>query len=147
MLHMLRAQVGERAFFDGVRAYYAKYRHVTAVTDDLRAEWNVHRGQSLGWFFDQWLRRPGFPEITATWSYDGSSHEVVVGMTQSARFGAFQVAVTVDAIDSTGVSHRAIVRMPPTSGATNSHSVADRSGRCDRGSRRRIAGRTQGGAE
>jgi aminopeptidase N len=118
VLQMLRAQVGERAFFDGVQAYYAKYKHVTAVTDDLRAEVERTSRQNLGWFFDQWLRRPGFPEITATWSYDAATHEVVVGMTQSNRFGAFQVAVTVDAIDSAGVSHRATVRMPPTSGAT-----------------------------
>ena len=38
VLHMLRAQVGERAFFDAIRAYYAKHRHATAMTDDLRAE-------------------------------------------------------------------------------------------------------------
>ena len=30
VLHMLRAQVGERAFFDALRAYYAKHRHATA---------------------------------------------------------------------------------------------------------------------
>src|SRR5205814_251167 len=27
VLHMLRAQVGERAFFDALRSYYAKYKH------------------------------------------------------------------------------------------------------------------------
>ena len=30
VLHMLRAQVGDNAFFDTLRAYYAKHRHDTA---------------------------------------------------------------------------------------------------------------------
>lgn len=116
VLHMLRTQVGERAFFSALRAYYAKYRHVTAVTDDLRAEMERASGQSLGWFFDQWLHRPGYPEITVDWRYDAGTHEIVIGMTQSGRFGAFQIPVTVAVIDSAGAAHRTIVRMPATIG-------------------------------
>jgi aminopeptidase N len=117
VLHMLRAQVGERAFFDAVRGYYAKHRHSTAVTDDLRAEMERASRQKLEWFFDQWLRRPGYPEATATWSYDAATHEVVIRVTQGARFGAFQFPVTVAAIDSAGVAHRATAQMTATTGA------------------------------
>ena len=106
-LHMLRLQVGERAFFDGLRAYYANHRHATAVTDDLRAEMEATSKQDLGWFFDQWLRRPGYPEIAATWEYDSAAHEVVIGVTQGARFGAFKFPLTVAVVDSAGISHRA----------------------------------------
>jgi aminopeptidase N len=119
VLHMLRGQVGERAFFDALRGYYAKHRHATAVTDDLRAEMERASRQSLGWFFDQWLRRPGYPEVTATWSYDAGTHEVVIRVTQSGRFGAFQFPVTVAAIDSAGVAHRATGQMAATTGATH----------------------------
>ncbi|HEV8233396.1 MAG TPA: M1 family aminopeptidase [Gemmatimonadaceae bacterium] len=118
VLHMLRGQVGERAFFDALHGYYAKHRHATAVTDDLRAEMERASRQSLGWFFDQWLRRPGYPEVTATWSYDAGAHEVVIRVTQSGRFGAFQFPVTVAAIDSAGVAHRATGQMAATTGAT-----------------------------
>jgi aminopeptidase N len=118
VLHMLRGQVGERAFFDAVRGYYAKHRHATAVTDDLRAEMERASRQSLGWFFDQWLRRPGYPDVTATWTYDAGTHEVVIRVTQSGRFGAFQFPVTVAAIDSAGVAHRATGQMAATTGAT-----------------------------
>jgi aminopeptidase N len=117
VLHMLRAQVGERAFFDAVRAYYTKHRHATAVTDDLRAEMERSSHQSLGWFFDQWLRRPGYPEVTATWSYDVGTHEVVIRVAQSGRFGAFQFPLTIAAIDSAGVVHQATLHMIATSGA------------------------------
>jgi aminopeptidase N len=118
VLRMLRGQVGERAFFDAVRGYYLKHRHATAVTDDLRAEMERASHQSLGWFFDQWLKRPGYPEVTATWSYDAGTHEVVITVTQSGRFGAFQFPVTVAAVDSTGVSHQATAQMAATTGAT-----------------------------
>src|SRR5207249_10457174 len=45
VLHMLRLDIGERAFFDGIRAYYAKYRHATALSDDLRVEMDRASGQ------------------------------------------------------------------------------------------------------
>jgi aminopeptidase N len=115
VLHMLRAQVGERAFFDALRAYYAKHRHSTAVTDDLRAEMERESKQNLGWFFDQWLRRPGYPEVSATWSYDSASREVNVALTQGTRFGPFKFPLVVAVVDSAGVTHRATADM--TAGA------------------------------
>jgi aminopeptidase N len=111
VLHMLRAQVGERAFFDALRVYYAKHKNNTAVTDDLRAEMERESKQQLGWFFDQWLRRPGYPEVTAEWSYDSTAHEVVVSAQQGSRFGAFQFPLTVAAVDSAGGQHRATISM------------------------------------
>ena len=111
VLHMLRQQVGERAFFDALRQYYAHHRHATATTDDLRAEMERASKQSLGWFFDQWLRRPGFPEVTGAWSYDSTTHDVVVGITQSSRFGTYQFPITVAVVDSAGVERRAASRV------------------------------------
>ena len=74
--------------------------------------------QNLGWFFDQWLRRPGYPEVTATWTYDTATHEAVVGITQSPRFGAFRFPLTVAVVDSAGVTHRATSEiLPVTDGA------------------------------
>jgi len=118
VLHMLRGQVGERAFFDALRAYYARHRHATAVTDDLRIEVERASHQKLGWFFDQWLKKPGYPEVTATWAYDAGTHEVVITLTQSGRFGAFQIPVTIAVVDSAGMSHQATAQMAATAGAS-----------------------------
>jgi aminopeptidase N len=111
VLHMLRAQVGDRAFFDALRAYYAKHKHSTAVTDDLRAEMERASKQQLGWFFSQWLERPGYPEVSAEWSYDATAHEVVISARQGSRFGLYQFPLTVAAVDSSGVQHRATITM------------------------------------
>jgi aminopeptidase N len=120
VLHMLRVQLGESAFFDGVRAYYAKYRHATAVTDDLRVELERTSGRSLAWFFDQWLRRPGYPEISASWSYDARTREVTVGVTQGSRFGPYRFPLTIAVRDAAGTMRRAQVEL---SGANPSAQV------------------------
>jgi aminopeptidase N len=117
VLHMLRAQVGERAFFDAIRAYYVKHRHNTAVTDDLRAEMERESKQNLGWFFDQWLRRPGYPEVNATWAYDSTRHNVTIALTQATRFGGFRFPLTVSVVDSAGATRRATVEMTSAGGA------------------------------
>ena len=109
VLHMLRVQVGDSAFFHALRSYYANHRHGTALSDDLRSEMERASGQQLGWFFDQWLRRPGYPELTATWHYDPAAREATITVAQGGRFGAFRVPLTVAAIDSTGAAHRATI--------------------------------------
>jgi aminopeptidase N len=112
VLQMLRRQVGERAFFGALRAYYAKHRNATATTDDLQHEMEAASRQRLQWFFDQWLRRPGYPTVTASWSYDPAAHEVVITANQSGPFGAYQFPLTVSIVDSTGAAHRGTLPMP-----------------------------------
>jgi aminopeptidase N len=112
VLQMLRRQVGERAFFAALRAYYAKHRNATATTDDLQHEMELTSHQRLQWFFDQWLRRPGYPTVTASWSYDAAAREVVVTAGQEGAFGAYQFPLTVSIVDSAGVAHRATLSLP-----------------------------------
>ena len=50
----------------------------------------------------QWLRRPGYPEVTARWAYDSSAHEVIVDVAQGGRFGPFEFPLTIAAVDSAG---------------------------------------------
>lgn len=114
VLHMLRRTLGDSAFFGGVRSYYQKYRHGNAMTDDLRRELERSSGQQLGWFFDQWLRRPGFAELT-TWShFDSATKRVVVDLTQGSRFPPFRFSVVVEVIDAQGVAHRTTVQIGAT---------------------------------
>ena len=114
VLHMLRMQVGDSAFFRGLRAYYTAHRNSTALSDDLRIAVERTSGQQLGWFFDQWLRRPGYPELTATWHYDATSGEAAITVRQGGPFGAFRVPLTIAVVDSAGVSHRATISLSAT---------------------------------
>jgi aminopeptidase N len=114
VLHMLKKQVGENAFFNALRSYYAKNKHSTALTSDLRAEMERASKQQLGWFFDQWLTRPGFPTVSATWRYDSTEKVVVVDLTQGGPFGTFQFPLTVGATDASGAHASGVAQMTTT---------------------------------
>jgi aminopeptidase N len=66
ILHMLRGLVGDAAFFDGVRDYYATLRDGTAWTSDFVRVMEESSGRPLDWFFSQWVARPGMPALRAS---------------------------------------------------------------------------------
>jgi aminopeptidase N len=96
VLHMLREEIGDRAFFAGARAYQEKFRHGTALSDDLRAEMEAAAGRDLNAFFTQWLTRPGFPEVGVSWTYDDAKGLITMNVTQTGRFGLFAFPLTVE---------------------------------------------------
>ena len=112
VLHMLRTMLGDSAFFGGVRAYYLAHRHGTAVSDDLRRALEGASGRELGWFFDQWLRRPGFPELTTRWRHDPATGRVLLTVTQGARFAPYRFPLAVEIEDADGRRRRVQVEVP-----------------------------------
>ena len=79
VLHMLRRQVGDEAFFGAIRRYYAALRDGNAWTADLERIVEEVSGQDLGWFFAQWLGRDDLPLLVreATSGEDGSTRIIV----------------------------------------------------------------------
>ena len=111
-LHMLRRLVGDSAFFRGVRRYYEAHRHGTAVTDDFQRAVESSSGVPLGWFFDQWLRRPGYPMAVLTWEHDPATSRVRVTVDQrDARFGAFRFPLTLAVHEPSGAARRVVVEV------------------------------------
>ena len=112
VLHMLRSVVGDSAFFAGVRDYYARHQHANASSDDLRAAMDRASGRRLGWFFAQWLHRPGYPELTTSWSYDPRARRVYLEVVQGRRFGSFRFPLAVEVKRADGTTARATVQVP-----------------------------------
>jgi aminopeptidase N len=69
VLHMLRHVTGDSTFFHILRDYCAdpRYRFSAAETNDFRAICEADAGQSLGWFFNEWLTR--IDRLTYDWSH------------------------------------------------------------------------------
>lgn len=67
ILHMLRKNLGEETYHEGIRTYYAEYMNKNAHTADLRRHLEEASGQDLEQFFDQWLFQGGVPTIKANW--------------------------------------------------------------------------------
>ena len=112
ILHMLRATLGDSAFFRGLRGYYDSYRNGNALSDDLRRELEASSGRPLGWFFEQWLRRPGFPELATSWTYDRAAKRVILAITQGARFGTYRFPLTIDIKTAAGRWVRTRIDVP-----------------------------------
>ena len=112
VLHMLRAQVGDSAFFRGVRDYWVAHRDGSATTDDLQHAVEARAGAKLGWLFDQWLRRPGYASLTTSWAYDAATHRADVVVEQGERFGYYRFPLTIDVTDAVGAVHRVRVDVP-----------------------------------
>lgn len=112
VLHMLRGLVGDSAFYGGLRDYVAAHRHGNAMTDDLRVAVERRAKRDLGWFFDEWLRRPGFASLTTSWRYDTATARVTLDVEQGSRFGYFRAPLTVALTDAAGARHRVTVDVP-----------------------------------
>ena len=67
VLHMLRRQVGEQAFWNGLRQYYLRFRGGNALTEDFRRSMEAASKQNLSQFFEQWIFRPGQPRLDVQW--------------------------------------------------------------------------------
>ena len=69
VLHMLRSQLGDDAFFRGLRIYYSGHKEATANSEDLRAALEKASGKDLKEFFARWIFGSGHPhyEVRSDW--------------------------------------------------------------------------------
>lgn len=95
VLHMLRCLVGEEHFWQGLRRFYAQFRNGTAVSTDLQAVMERVAGTDLGWFFTQWLRQPGHPELQVNWQWHPAAGKVEVQIRQTQAGAAFRLPLQI----------------------------------------------------
>jgi len=63
---MLKSQLGETGFYAGMKNYITKQNGKFASVEQYRADMEeANSGTDLGWFFNQWVYRKGYPKITA----------------------------------------------------------------------------------
>ncbi len=96
VLHMLRQLVGDEAFFEGIREYYREFVHATALSSDLQRIMEKTSGKDLGWFFDQWLLRPGYPKVKVHASWDEAAQSLELSVVQSQTWPAFRFPLRID---------------------------------------------------
>lgn len=93
LLHMLRGEVGDSAFFRGIRDYYRMYRDSSVLSEEFQRVMEGESGRDLGWFFGQWLYQPGYPQLDVDFSVDGAAGRVTmrVRQVQPAAWGRFRL--------------------------------------------------------
>jgi len=83
VLNMLRHQLGDDLFWRGIREYVRTYANKHVETDDLRRVLESVSGRDLERFFEQWTMRPGVPNLTVRYSWDGDEQTVSVDASQT----------------------------------------------------------------
>lgn len=62
--HMLRLELGDELFIDGLRQLYTEYKYQRASFGDIERLFTRLSGIDLSVFFDQWVNRIGAPQLS-----------------------------------------------------------------------------------
>ena len=99
VLYMLRQQIGEDAFYRGLKYYLDVNRGKSVVTADLAKAIEESAHVNVDQFFSQWLYGAGAPKFDLSYTYDGEKHQVMLTVKQiqrvEGRVGLFRVPVEV----------------------------------------------------
>lgn len=89
VLHMLRRELGDAAFWRGVSTYLERHAHRIVETRDLMRALEEASGKSLERFFEQWVFRAGHPDLEVKIDHEGETLTVTVKQAQAqAQAGA-----------------------------------------------------------
>lgn len=74
VLHMLRRELGDAAFFKGLNLYLTQHAFQAVEAHDLRLAMERVSGRDLNWFFNQWFFAKGHPELRVEVDYSHSEN-------------------------------------------------------------------------
>ncbi|HKV24316.1 MAG TPA: M1 family aminopeptidase [Candidatus Acidoferrum sp.] len=106
VLYMLRHQLGDDAFYAGLRRYLEVNRGKNAVTSDLVEAIEQATHTNVDEFFNQWLYGAGAPMLDLSYKYDDARHQVALTVTQTqkieGRVGLFRFPADVEITTASG---------------------------------------------
>ena len=112
VLYMLRQQIGEDAFYRGLRHYLEVYRGKNVVTADLIKAIDEANHTNVQQFFDQWVYGAGAPKFDVSYTYDDPKHQIALSVKQTQKIeghvGLFSVPVNVEVTTATGAKSHTI---------------------------------------
>ena len=109
VLHMLRRELTDALFFQGVERYLKRHAFGIVETNDLMRALEEVSGRSLERFFDQWVYRPGHPELSVKVGYDDGLLSVTLKQSQKpGETAIFALPIEIEVLhkDGTRTRHR-----------------------------------------
>jgi aminopeptidase N len=85
VLYMLRHQIGEDAFYAGLKHYLEANRGKNVVTADLTKAIEEATHTNVDQFFDQWVYGAGAPKLAVSYSYDETKKQVLLTVKQTQK--------------------------------------------------------------
>ncbi|HYL84704.1 MAG TPA: M1 family aminopeptidase [Candidatus Angelobacter sp.] len=106
VLYMLRRQLGEEAFYKGLKHYLEMNRGKNVVTADFAKAVEESSHTSVDQFFSQWIYGAGAPKFDLSYAYDDAKHQVALTVKQTqkveGRVGLFRVPVDLEITTASG---------------------------------------------
>jgi len=106
VLHMLREQMGDEAFFRAIKHYLEANRLQNVVSADLAKAIEESSGTNVDRFFDQWIYGAGAPRFTVRSTYDDAGKHVSLSVKQTQKVeghvGLFRVPIQISITTANG---------------------------------------------
>jgi aminopeptidase N len=83
VMEMLKQYLGPQRFWKAINRYLTGHADGSATTDDLRQAVLEATGESLSWFWSQWMYRAGHPEFQVASAYDASARTLTLTVRQT----------------------------------------------------------------
>ena len=126
VLQTLRTYIGDDAFLQGLRDWYAAFQYENICTADFRSVMEAASGEELGPFMEQWIYSPGYPQfehLSTSYPLPGDSTLVSLSVSQTSMFGNLftprvpvSITTTVGAFEElvqiTGAADHYLFRLP-----------------------------------
>ena len=112
VLSMLRYVLGDDLFFAGIELYLERNAYRPVETADFRIAMEEATGESLGWFFDQWVHSGGHPQykVQSRWDAQARSLQIEVEQTQEVDHltPLFRMPVVLSIAQSSAVTEHKV---------------------------------------
>jgi aminopeptidase N len=106
VLYMLRHELGDEAFYAGLKHYLEANRGKNVVTGDFAKAIEEATHRNIDEFLGQWIYGAGAPKFDLKYSYDEGKHQVALAVKQiqkrEGRVGLFRVPVEVEITTASG---------------------------------------------
>jgi aminopeptidase N len=83
VMQMLKQYLGPERFWAAIKRYLTRHAYGSATTDDLRQAVLQATGQSLPWFWSQWMYQAGHPEFQVAAAYDSAARALTLDVRQT----------------------------------------------------------------
>lgn len=106
VLYMLRRQIGDEAFYSGLKRYLEANRGKNAVTADFGKAVEEATHINIDEFLSQWIYGAGAPRFELSYAYDREQRQLALSVKQTQKVeggvGIFRVPVDVEITTASG---------------------------------------------
>ena len=83
VMQMLKQHLGPERFWAAINRFLTRHAYGSATSDDLRQAVLHATGESMPWFWSQWIYRAGHPEFQVAAAYDSAARALTLTVRQT----------------------------------------------------------------